>query len=97
MADDQLKSSSKKSTGPNTSKLEQDMEQLYISRKSSGGQRALFGDLVPKLIGAANKQGNFNVNMLTETKKYDFLNLTASKRVNALQTHFDYVESLLKT
>ena len=84
MADDQLKSSSKKSTGANTAKLEQDMEHLYISRKSSGGQRALFGEQVSKLIGAANKQGNFNVSMLTETKKYDFLNLTAAKRVSSI-------------
>lgn len=58
------------------------MEALYISRKSSGGQRAIFGDHVFKQPGLYNKAGSFNIT-LNEVDKYDFLNLTAQTRADA--------------
>ena len=57
-------SAAKQQTGKH---IEQELDQLYISRKSRGNQRVVFNDGVNKMPGVYNEKGTVNVSVLTKT------------------------------
>ena len=54
--------------------LEQELDQLYISRKSSGNQRLTFNDKLNKFIGLYNEKGSIIVKKepCSVSKKFNF-------------------------
>ena len=41
--------------------IEQELDQLYISRKSRGTQRVVFNETINKVPGHYNERGSFNI------------------------------------
>lgn len=61
-----------------------------------GQQRATYNEGVTKIPGTYNENAKAEVQILQNFGDYDFLNLTAAARVDAMQIHFDIVEEELK-
>ena len=76
--------------------LEQELDQLYISRKSSGNQRLTFNDKLNKFIGLYNEKGSIIVKKEEGLKNYDMFNLTAAARGNSLEKHFGVISNVMK-
>ncbi|CDW77872.1 dna polymerase alpha subunit b-like [Stylonychia lemnae] len=76
-------------------KIEQELDQLYISRKSRGNQRLTFNDQITRRTGLQNIGGYFQINV-KPIEKFEILNLTSLQRVHGLQKHFDYIENVMK-
>ena len=68
----------KKSAQKPGAKIEHELDQLYISRKSRGDERvSLNKQTINKVPGAYNDKGSVNVQVLTSTESFDIFNLTA--------------------
>ena len=91
-----LASSMPKSGGKPGQQIEQDLDQLYISRKSKALQRVTFNDSVNKIPGIYNEKGIVAVQSITKVQSYDFLNLTAAGRVQSLDKHFEVIQNAFK-
>ena len=76
--------------------IEQDLDQLFISRKSKAMQRVVFNDSINKIPGVYNEMGIIAVQPITKVSTYDFLNLTAAGRALNLDKHFEVIQNVFK-
>ena len=76
--------------------IEQDLDQLFISRKSKAMQRVVFNDSINKIPGVYNEMGIIAVQPITKVSTYDFLNLTAAGRSLNLDKHFEVIQNVFK-
>jgi hypothetical protein len=77
--------------------LEQELDQLYISRKSSGNQRVVFNDSISKVPGLYNEHGSFNILIECPSEQGQGLfNLTGARRVANMEKQFELVSTVMK-
>ena len=82
------------------------MVATYQHRKSRGQVRATYNEGVSKIPGIYNQDGKIVVSVanipnhfMSESDmptEYDFLNLTANARTQALQEQYEIIEEVLK-
>jgi hypothetical protein len=65
-----------KNSHPTIGKIERSLDQLYISRNTSGKQRTIFNEKVPVFKGAYNRDGFFEIQP-RDVHRFEIFNLTA--------------------
>jgi len=65
-------------------------------RKSAGQQRAIYNEGVNKIPGVYNTEGKIDIKTEEPIKYYDFTNLNAQARTQAMQDQFEVIEDILK-
>lgn len=68
----------------------------YSSRKDRGKVRAIYNEGVQRLPGSFNPEAKVEIKV-NGVQPYDFMNLTAQARTQALQDQFEVVENIMKT
>lgn len=68
----------------------------YSQRKQRGQQRGTYNEGVTKIPGSYNENAQVEITVLKSVDKFDFLNLTATARVDALQAQYQIIEEQLK-
>ena len=69
----------------------------YSQRKSRGAAKAVYNDGVVRTPGSMNPTAQVTIKRSTpDVSRYQFLNLTADARSQALHEHFEAVEAVLK-
>lgn len=75
----------------------------YSNRQSRGQHRASLNDSVARIPGIYNDKASVEIEPVSTgqsesvVQPYDFFNLNAQSRTNAMQNHFEEVEKILLT